>query len=75
MELYQPQLLRLYAYSCTDHGMVEMDADGFGVDNKLALFVDVGKAAVGRADVNLYHLCNRARADIFYSESEEYASV
>ena len=31
MELYQPEFFRLYADACTDHGMMKMDPDRFGV--------------------------------------------
>src|SRR5699024_11649166 len=47
MELYQPQLLRLYAYSCTDHGMVEMDPDGFRMDGYPSFLRYIGIRYIG----------------------------
>ena len=68
MELYQPQLLRLYAYSCTDHGMVEMDADGFRMDGYPSFLVYIGICYIrlnrhmglaGAIGIHFYHIWSR----------------
>ena len=41
MQLDQSQLLRLHADAGADHGMVQMDTDGFGMNRHASLFVYV----------------------------------
>ena len=47
MVLNQTQLLQGHADAVGDHGHMQVDADGLGVDGDHAVLVDVGVAAVG----------------------------